>query len=483
MIETVRPMCGIVVSLDICKSTNIFEKIVEKGTKNKNSDGFELYQVVDKIYKAIEWSVSGFSGEIIRFTGDGALIFFEESMGMSSTELALEFSISFSNLWKKCKECFDMLREINFRICLDKGQVMSNPDGGLWSGLVLNRASKMRHMEGEEKFFNRVTISKDVLDSISEKSIYHNLFNETGQCKIGDIQMKLYNISFEFEEKGNENEVQKAYSIPCGICLNGIDTSFSRIASVLGSVKNQTILPKRVILATTGSNIEKIKKNYTFPFETVFISEESLCNINRSSVRNILMKKMLDFNDCEMLCFLDGDTVISPLCLSIANNLFQSNPDCIFSTPRIDFDFTLSDTEIEKIVKLFLEKKGEFYVSNGLNYWGNRNVKSIDTTYNYKEKFLGSYLLFVPLTIILENGMWDENFVGWGEEDIDYTYRMSLKGYRLLTPKIEGFLSLHLTHDVGNDSSSMLKNARYLLSKYPDLYEYRMGFYALLGLV
>lgn len=483
MIETVRPMCGIVVSLDICKSTNIFEKIVKKGTKDKNSDGFELYQVVDKIYKAIEWSVSSFSGEIIRFTGDGALIFFEESMGMSSTELALEFSISFSNLWKKSKECFDMLREINFRICLDKGQVMSNPDGGLWSGLVLNRASKMRHMEGEEKFLNRVTISENVFKSISEQSIYYNLFQETGQCKIGDILMKLYNISIEFEGNGSENEVQKVSSIPCGICLNGINTSFSRIASVLGSIRNQNVLPKRVILATTKSNIEKVKIGNEFPFDIVFISQEILHNINRSAVRNILMKRMLEFNDCEILCFLDGDTVISPLCLSIANNLFKSNPDCIFSAPRMDFDFTLSDKEIEKIVKIFMEKKGEFFISNGLNYWGNRNIKSIDTTYNYKEKFLGSYLLFVPSTIIIENGMWDENFAGWGEEDIDYTYRIFLKGYQLLTPRIDGFLSLHLTHDVGSDSSSMLKNARYLLSKFPDLYECRVGFYALLDFV
>lgn len=483
MIETVRPMCGIVVSLDICKSTKIFEKIVENGTKDNNSNSFELYQVVDKIYKAIEWSVSGFSGEIIRFTGDGALIFFEESMGMSSTEQALEFSISFSNLWKTCKGCFDMLREINFRICLDKGRVMSNPDGGLWSGLVLNRASKMRHIEGEEKFLNRVTISENVLNSISEQSIYYNLFKETGQCKIGDMSMKLYNISIEFEGKGCENEVQKVLSIPCGICLNGVKTSFSRIESVLSSIKNQNVLPKRVILATSKNNIEKIKIYSMFPFEIVFISEESMHNINRSAVRNILMKRMIDFNDCEILCFLDGDTVISPLCLSIANNLFKSNPDCIFSTPRIDFDFTLSDIEIEKIIKIFMEKKGKFFISNGLSYWGNRNIKSIDTVYNYKEKFLGSYLLFVPSTIIIENGMWDENFVGWGEEDIDYTYRIARKGYQILSPRIDGFLSLHLTHDVGSDSSLLLKNARYLLSKFPDLYECRIGFYALLGFV
>ena len=60
-----------------------------------------------------------------------------------------------------------------------------------------------------------------------------------------------------------------------------------------------------------------------------------------------------------------------------------------------------------------------------------------------------------------------------GEEDIDFTYRIYQQGHRLLMPNIDGFLGVHLKHGVGSDSEDFVKNAQYLLSKYPELKEER----------
>ena len=77
---------------------------------------------------------------------------------------------------------------------------------------------------------------------------------------------------------------------------------------------------------------------------------------------------------------------------------------------------------------------------------------------------------------------WDENFHGWGEEDIDYTHRMFIKGYILLMPQIKGLGALHLTHNLMLSKTDFFDNAVYLLSKHPNLYSYRESFYHLLGI-
>lgn len=50
MNEIVRPMYGTVVSLDICKSTKIFEKIVQNKNDNDNDNSTANFQIQLKFY-------------------------------------------------------------------------------------------------------------------------------------------------------------------------------------------------------------------------------------------------------------------------------------------------------------------------------------------------------------------------------------------------------------------------------------------------
>ena len=98
-----------------------------------------------------------------------------------------------------------------------------------------------------------------------------------------------------------------------------------------------------------------------------------------------------------------------------------------------------------------------------------------------RPKFLASYMLFVPVQLIRMIGDWDENFTGWGEEDIDYTFRAYKKGFSLMMPSLDNYISLHLSHEIG-ETESLLKNAEYLLSKYPELREERSASYKAIGI-
>lgn len=475
----VMPICGTAVSLDICDSTNKFEKISES-----SGGSFNLYRVVDKVQKVILYALSGTAGHLVRFTGDGALIFFEEPIGISSTELAIEFGINFLDIWSKCCVWFQELKGIKFRVCLDQGDVMTNPDGGLWSGLTLNCASKMQHpiKKWEE---NRIIISERVKNEIPENSIYRALFFETGTCKVGSNQIVLNNLDVgrcalaSFDKRSELSKEVSEEKKPICMCVSGIGTDYTRMKVVLQSIKSQSYIPEYVIVATSMNNINLLKKEL-FPFEIEFLCEEQLKDINRAAVRNELMKKACALKNIKAICFCDGDTLISKNCLKIAYRLYEANPDCVFSMPRIEMDSELSGSEVEILGELF-RKEAEFLKPVKYTYWSGQKEKEKKGVSN-RLMFLGSYFLFVPMEICRNTGTWDENFVGWGEEDIDFTYRIYQQGHRLLMPNIDGFLGVHLKHGTGSDSEDFVKNAKYLLSKYPELKEARELLYELIGL-
>jgi GT2 family glycosyltransferase len=74
---------------------------------------------------------------------------------------------------------------------------------------------------------------------------------------------------------------------------------------------------------------------------------------------------------------------------------------------------------------------------------------------------------------VAEIGYWDENFVGWGEEDIDFSFRLYKLG---LTPTILiSAAAYHLEHPINHAANiqTLKRNARYLLNKFPEVAPYR----------
>ena len=104
--------------------------------------------------------------------------------------------------------------------------------------------------------------------------------------------------------------------------------------------------------------------------------------------------------------------------------------------------------------------------------------------YSYRWDYCASNNLSLPRQHVVDGGGWDETFVGWGEEDMDFAYRMSLRGLRPVLPVATQVRAFHLDHPVNNETNraSLLRNARYLLSKFPELRELRLPAYAAWGI-
>ncbi|GFO85838.1 glycosyltransferase family 2 protein [Anaerostipes butyraticus] len=482
------PLQGVAVSIDMCSSTKKFieiEKNKQGGNLSRNQ--IATFQIVEKMYQAIMYAFEPYKNmaHIIQFTGDGALLFFSEELGLSTAESAVEFGINFLNIWKKFCVWSDEFKQIVFRVCLEKGEVQTNPISGLWNGLVLNYASKMEHKKRTKLDTNRITISEKVMESLLENHVYKYLFLKTEEYKISlDKKIGLYNIEVldtmqvSALVERNQNKGKYLKKVPICMCIVATETDYERIEAVLLAIEVQTFLPKYVLIYTSDANVRKLKKK-SFSFKCKFFL--SKISVDRAHARNILMDYVLKMKEVEAICFCDGDTLIAPKCIQISYQLFQANKDVVFGMPRIDLDKALSKNEIKYITNIFLARDNYSQPSH-LFYWSAEHSMKVAKEITTNFLYLGSYFLFVPMNICKVVGKWDENFSGWGEEDIDFTYRIFLRGNRLIVPRKEGFLALHLTHESGEDVKEIVDNAKYLLSKYPEMKEYRKLFYQLIGL-
>ena len=489
--ETIKLTKGSAVSLDIIGSTKVFTAI---SAIDKESKNHRIYRIVNRINNAIKHAVGASNGEIVHYTGDGALLFFEDVDEMTSVEQAIRFGLDFSCKWRRWKTIFEDLKKwnLNFRIAIDYGDVVMRDDGGLWSGLVLNQACKIRL---KEKDRNRVIITENVKKVLPRASFYEYVFSEVPSNLIGDdcgigklYSTGLLNNNYYYR---TINSTPSAIPAPenklnWAVCITGIGKAKYQIELVLKSINLQSYLPEYVVIVCEKDAVNGIKKE-DYQFETVLIDKKNLKNTNRSSVRNYLQNYVkLEFEKCEVICFLDGDTVVKQSVFKRAFNIYNTYKDCMISAQRIDFDYQLEMKDALFYSKVFLEfdtiqyKQYSGTISSIYNEPEKKDKKN-NISVAKSRKFLSSYLLFVPRHYMDKLLAWDENFEGWGEEDIDYTFRAYKMGCSMIMPLLPDFLTLHLSHEIG-DSSSLLTNAQYLLSKYPELKDERTGFYEVLGL-
>lgn len=496
--ETIKLTRGSAVSIDAIGFTKLVKAISETG---KESSHYRIYKIVDRMHKAIKYALGSTNGKVVHYTGDGALIFFEDIYEMTSTEQAVRFGMAFSCMWRRWKTIFNDLKfsdlngideDLNFRIAIDYGDVVMRDDGGLWSGLVLNHACKIR-LKGNDK--NRVIITQKVMEVLPEESLYKHIFkaipntNIEEDCGVGGLYGTcLSDHRISMDNSTTNTIFEPGYSclekkLNWIVCISGIYKEKYQIEIVLKSINLQSYQPKCVVIVGEKKILDSVSLK-GLQFKTVLRYMDTLKNTNRAGVRNYLQHYAITSEEkYDVICFLDGDTLIKQDVFKNVYNIFCTNRDCMISAERIDFDDSLNELEA-------LSFSGEFLKNETVSYGWNSRLFSLFYNQERKKgnisasgtcKFLPSYILFVPTHIVRKVGDWDENFKGWGEEDIDYTFRAYKMGYSLIIPLLPNHMTMHLSHKIG-DSSSLLMNAQYLLSKYPDLRDDRIGFYEAIGL-
>ena len=94
-----------------------------------------------------------------------------------------------------------------------------------------------------------------------------------------------------------------------------------------------------------------------------------------------------------------------------------------------------------------------------------------------------SNALSVERCFVERIGGWDEEYHGWGEEDMDFAYRLHLAGLSFVFPEPRALYAVHLDHAPADGwAASLDRNARRFVRKFPEVYEVRLPAYQQCGI-
>jgi len=77
----------------------------------------------------------------------------------------------------------------------------------------------------------------------------------------------------------------------------------------------------------------------------------------------------------------------------------------------------------------------------------------ISLPYSTRWDYCASNNLSIRRSEVERIGYWDEKFIGWGEEDIDFAYRLFKSGCRPVIPESGPIYAYHLDHDIDIESN------------------------------
>lgn len=113
-------------------------------------------------------------------------------------------------------------------------------------------------------------------------------------------------------------------------------------------------------------------------------------------------------------------------------------------------------------------------------YFGLYSNKSSE----YRWDYCASNNLSVRTTHVKKIGYWDERFIGWGEEDMDFAYRLFAHGIEPVLPEAGSVYAYHLDHDIDMETNiyTLEQNANHFVRKNPIMRELRGNVYSKYGI-
>jgi glycosyltransferase involved in cell wall biosynthesis len=200
----------------------------------------------------------------------------------------------------------------------------------------------------------------------------------------------------------------------------------------------------------------------------------------RSHARNVGSKCL----DTDIILYLDGDMLLGPKYVeeikyyhSVLQRIYIRGHR--YSIPAAyqakGMECCLNEITKQQIPR---EMSSLGYIIRPPNVCG---MKAYKSAYYDKWAWCASNNLSIRNEHVSQIGYWDENFVGWGEEDIDFSFRLYQLGLSPILLIGDNAVSYHLEHhiDCGTNTLTLRENAKYLMSKFPQTAEYRKEAYAL----
>ena len=229
-----------------------------------------------------------------------------------------------------------------------------------------------------------------------------------------------------------------------------------------------------------------------FPFQLEYVKQE---NAGRAAARNVGILTARGRN----VIFIDDDQIVPPQFIENHLKLHQENRNLVVGGYRSHiFSFSPSAPEHQAILSYLREsspiEKEPLDVTPGcpliraediysdfnrvirLSYGMDTNFERISRFYgeNLKECFI-PWIFFVTSNVsvgkshLLEVGLFDENFTGWGGEDYELGYRLYQHGleYQLCREAIS--YHQHHSRSFARSRESELLNYQYFWKKHPDI--------------
>jgi GT2 family glycosyltransferase len=192
---------------------------------------------------------------------------------------------------------------------------------------------------------------------------------------------------------------------------------------------------------------------------------------NRAAARN------RGWQECttDVILFLDGDMVPGPDFIDALRHLHSRYPNCVIKAAR--FALTASQQTHGKAWSLREIATATRWLQRL------RAQPRPDCAATQHWDWAASNAVSIARHFVQEAGGWDEGYHGWGEEDMDFAYRLHRAGLSFVFPKPQWLYAVHLDHPQPGDwLASLGRNARRFLNKFPEIYETRVAAYEACGL-
>jgi glycosyltransferase involved in cell wall biosynthesis len=227
------------------------------------------------------------------------------------------------------------------------------------------------------------------------------------------------------------------------------------------SVLRQSELPNEVIIADDGSTeetkklIQKYQEIFPVPLKHLWQPDEGF---QLSKVRN----KAIAAASNEYILQVDGDVILHKF--FIKDHLHFARKDSLLQGSRVMLGPVISKRMLgQKQTDLSLWSNDIKRKENGVRAYFLTNIFLYRFNLPSKKPAYmarGANMSFWKKDFIAVNG-YDENFVGWGHEDSDFTLRMMSSGKKKLYFKFAGII-YHLYHKEAESKEKEQLNASLL---------------------
>jgi glycosyltransferase involved in cell wall biosynthesis len=203
----------------------------------------------------------------------------------------------------------------------------------------------------------------------------------------------------------------------------------------------------------------------------------------RSAARNLGTKCL----DTDVILYLDGDMLLGPKYIEEIRRYHDILGKAYIRGRRYGISAADQANGIEFCLDAIAKKQliaplqSVGYTAEPQNIAG---TLVCGTAYRDRWEWCASNNLSVRSEYVAKIGYWDEGFLGWGEEDIDFSLRLHRLGLTPLVLETDDAAAYHLDHQVDHETNTMTlrENGKYLIGKFPGVEGYRDEAYAQYGI-